>query len=453
VFRVEEVARIVGGELVGSGEAVPEGCAADSRRVARGSLFFALPGARADGHAFLSDAFLRGACAAVVSQHSKPPAGRGLVVVRDVGSALRALAEAWRATFSIPIVAVTGSNGKTTTKALVAHLAGGTFRTYAAPENYNTEIGLPLALLGVPSDAELGVFELGADRPGDIMPLAELLRPTAAILTSIGPSHLEQFRTTAAVAEEKWNLVRALPAGARAFVNADSAELRALADAAVSRSILAAGLEHGAVRARLLDAVPRLTLAVDEPPLSLKTTLVGEQNGTNLLLATLCAASLGVPPPTLEERARTFRSVPHRMEVKAARFGSLIDDTYNANPSSMAAALRVVARFGDRRANRAVVFGDMLGLGERSEELHRDIARLALALPVGIIYPVGELASAALEAENDARVRLLQRGAIAADLVAQWEGQGDAAVLVKGSRGVRLEDIVAEILRLAPYGS
>ncbi len=450
MFSVEEIARIVGGELAGCGTAVPKGFAADSRRVAPGHLFFALSGAKADGYAFVGDAFSRGASAAVVAQPSQPPPGRGLIVVRDVGSALQMLARAWRARFCIPIVAITGSNGKTTTKALVAHFAGRTFRTYAAPENYNTEIGLPLALLDMPADAELGVFELGADRPGDIAPLAKLLRPTTAILTSVGPSHLERFKTTTAVAEEKWNLVRSLPPTARAFVNADSTELRALAAANPSGVLVTAGLAHGAVRARLLAAVPRLALAVDEPPLSLKTALVGEQNGTNLLLAALCAASLGVAPATLEERAGTFRPVAHRMEVRAARFGVLIDDVYNANPASMSAALRALALFSDRSAKRAVVFGDMLGLGERAEALHDDVARLALELPIGLVYPVGELARAAFAARNDERVRILAREDIAVDLVGRWARERDAAVLVKGSRGVRLEDLVDAILRAAP---
>jgi UDP-N-acetylmuramoyl-tripeptide--D-alanyl-D-alanine ligase len=372
------------------------------------------------------------------------------VVVDDVGAALRRLAEAWRARFAIPFVAVTGSNGKTTTKALVAHLARGTFAAYAAPENYNTEIGLPLALLGMPRETELAVFELGADRPGDISLLARLLRPSVGLVTSVGPSHLEAFGTTAAVAEEKWNLVRLLEADGCAFANADSPELLRLAAAEPREGLVTAGIEHGTVRGRILSAVPHLALALDEPPLQLDTALLGEQNATNVLLAALCALHLGVPARAIEERARTFRPIAHRMEARPAGFGQLVDDVYNANPASMSAALRVVARLSDAPEKRAVVFGDMLGLGSETARLHRDVARLALGLPIGRIYPVGELSRAAFSAERDDRVVLMEREAIARDLTAAWAGASGAAVLVKGSRGMKLETVVEEILRLAP---
>ncbi len=454
MFSIEEIARIVGGRLVGAGTSVPTGFVADSRRTAPGDLFLALPGTRTDGHAFIDDAFSRGACGAVVLNRFLRPSGpRPLVGVDDVGSALRVLASAWRDEFSIPIVAVTGSNGKTTTKALVAHLAGGTFRVHAARENYNTEIGLPLALLAMPRGTEIGVFELGADRPGDIAPLAGLLRASAGIVTSVGPSHLEAFGTTGAVADEKWNLVRAMSSDAAAFVNADSPELLALATAERRPNLITAGLAHGAVRGRLVSAVPRLTLAVDDPPLRLETRLVGEQNATNLLLAALCAVRLGVPAALVEERAASFQPVPHRMEPRPVRFGVLLDDVYNANPASMAAALRVLASFGDASTVRVVVFGDMLGLGEQTAALHDEIARFALGLSIDLFYPVGERATAAFRAADDARVRFVDRDAVAADLVEYLRRETDAVVLVKGSRGMQLEKVADEILRLAPYDS
>ena len=453
MFSIEEIARIVGGRLVGAGSPVPTGFTADSRRVTSGDLFFALPGARTDGHAFLEDALSRGACGAVLSDDARRPARpQAFVFVADVPDALQALARAWRSRFSVPIVAITGSNGKTTTKALVAHLTEGTFATHVARENYNTEIGLPLALLAMPQGAQLGVFELGADRPGDIALLARLLRPSIGLLTSIGQSHLEAFSTTEAVAAEKWDLVRALPPDAAVFVNADSPELLALAATERRPNLVTVGLAHGEVRGRLISAVPRLVLAVDAPPLRLETGLIGEQNATNLLLAALCAVRLGVPPAAAEKRAATFRAVPHRLESRPTRFGLLLDDVYNANPSSMSAALRALASFGDASTVRAVVLGDMLGLGDRAAPLHADIARLVLDLPIDFVYPVGESATAAFRATADARIRWVDRETIAADLVERLGRETDAVVLVKGSRGMRLEGLVDEILRLASPG-
>jgi UDP-N-acetylmuramoyl-tripeptide--D-alanyl-D-alanine ligase len=450
LFSIGEIARIVRGELVGDGVLVPTGFAVDSRRVAPGDLFFALPGARVDGHAFLEEALARGACGAVLADLARrPDASSPMLVVDDVRRALHDVARAWRTQFSIPIVAITGSNGKTTTKALVAHLVGGTFAVHVAQENYNTDIGLPLALLAMPTGTEVGVFELGADRPGDIALLVRLLRPSMGLVTSIGQSHLEAFGTTERVANEKWDLVRGLPPGAAAFVNADSPELSALAASEGRPSLLGAGLAHGEVRARILTAVPRLALVIDDPPLRLETDLVGEQNATNLLLAALCAHRLGVPPSILEERAATFRAVPHRMERRPVRWGILLDDVYNANPSSMSYALRTLAAFGDASTRRAVVFGDMLELGKPSAALHDEAARFALGLPIDLVYPVGERAEAAFGALADSRVHPVERGRVAADLVGRLEGETNAVILVKGSRGMRLEEIVEDILRLA----
>jgi UDP-N-acetylmuramoyl-tripeptide--D-alanyl-D-alanine ligase len=451
LFSIEEVARIVGGEIVGDGTLVPTGFAVDSRRVAPGDLFFALPGARVDGHAFIQDALARGACGAVLSARTRSPASSSpLLVVDDVRQALHDVARAWRARFAIPIVAITGSNGKTTTKALVAHLARGTFAVHAAKENYNTDIGLPLALLAMPTGTEIGVFELGADRPGDIALLVRLLCPSMGLVTSIGPSHLEAFGTTERIANEKWDLVRGLPPGAAAFVNADSPELSALAAAEERPGLLRVGLAHGEVRARILAAVPRLALAIDNPPLRLETDLVGEQNATNLLLAALCAHRLGVSLSTLEERAATFRPVPHRMERRPVRCGVLLDDVYNANPSSMSFALQTLAAFGDASTRRAVVFGDMLELGERSDALHDEVARFALGLPIDLVYPVGERAEAAFSALGDPRVRHVERVRVAGDLIGRLEGETSAVILVKGSRGMHLEEVAEDIVRLAP---
>jgi UDP-N-acetylmuramoyl-tripeptide--D-alanyl-D-alanine ligase len=454
LFSIEEIARIVGGELVGDRGVVPTGFAVDSRRVARGDLFFALPGARVDGHAFLDEALARGACGAILADPARRPVSScPLLVVDDVWQALHDVARAWRTRFSIPIVAITGSNGKTTTKALVAHLVGGSFAVHAAQENYNTDIGLPLALLAMPAGTEVGVFELGADRPGDIALLVRLLRPSMGLVTSVGQSHLEAFRTTERVANEKWDLVRGLPPGAAAFVNADSPELADLAAAEERPNLLGVGLTHGEVRARVLTAVPRLRLAIDDPPLRLETDLVGEQNATNLLLAALCAHRLGVPLATLEERAASFRPVPHRMEPRPVRWGILLDDVYNANPNSMSYALRTLAAFGDASTRRAVVFGDMLGLGERSAALHEEVARLALGLPIDLVYPIGDRAEAAFGALADSRVCPVERGRVAADLLGRLGGETSAVILVKGSRGMRLEEVVEDILRLAPPAS
>jgi UDP-N-acetylmuramoyl-tripeptide--D-alanyl-D-alanine ligase len=182
----------------------------------------------------------------------------------------------------------------------------------------------------------------------------------------------------------------------------------------------------------------------------LATTLVGEHNATNLLLAALCAADLGVPPATIERRAASFHPVAHRMNVRPTSFGWLLDDVYNANPTSMAAALRALAAFGGPETRRAVVFGDMLGLGAQTDVLHDEIARLALGLSIERVYPVGDAARAAFLRTGDSRVRCLAREEISAELARDLAGAGDAVVLVKGSRGMRLELVADELAARSP---
>jgi len=452
VLSIPELAATTRGALLRETTDVPSGCAVDSRRVVAGDVFFALPGARTDGHVFLDEAFQRGAVGAVVlPARPLPASARNVIVVSDVLAALHAAARAWRARFGIPLVAITGSNGKTTTRNLLTHLLDGTFAVYSPPENYNTEIGLPAALASMPAESEVGVFELGTEKPGDIALLADLLRPTAAIVTSVGESHLGGLGSLDAVATEKWSLVEALPSDGAAFVNADSLHLRALAVASARVGLVTVGLQHGAVRGRLMRSVPRLEVEVADPPLRLSTQLVGAHNATNLLLAAACAHRLGVPTRRIEERAASFLPVEHRMQPRAARFGVVLDDSYNANPASMAAAVETLAGYGGAGARRVFVYGDMLGLGGVEEARHREIAELAARLGIDEVYPVGARAGTGCEAvARSLTVQFIEPGRLAAHLAAHLGRETSAVVLVKGSHAVGLDQLVQDLLALAP---
>ncbi len=448
MFSIRDLAASAGGKVLRSGEGTPTGCAVDSRRVTAGDVFFALPGARTDGHAFLDDAFRRGAVAAVVlPSRPLPPSARNVIVVADVLAALHAVARAWRARFRIPLVAITGSNGKTTTRNLLTHLLDGSFVVYSPPENYNSEIGLPAALASMPAETQVGVFELGAEKPGDIASLADLLGPTSAVVTSVGESHLGGLGSLDAVAAEKWSLVDALPADGPAFVNVDSSPLRALAVASSRPGLVTVGLEDGAVRGRLVRAVPSLEVEVADPPLRLSTPLLGAHNATNLLLAAACAHRMEVPLHRIEERATTFALVPHRMQPRGARFGVILDDTYNANPSSMTAALDVLAAYGGAGARRVFVYGDMSGLGSIETARHREIAELAARLGIDEVYPVGERATAACRATTSLPATFVVRELLASHVAERLKGQRNAVVLVKGSHDVGLDRFVEDLLQ------
>jgi UDP-N-acetylmuramoyl-tripeptide--D-alanyl-D-alanine ligase len=444
MFDVRHIAQIVRGELIRGTDEVPRAFTHDSRRVEQGDVFVALLGARVDGHAFLCEAFERGACGAIVSDRSQAPASsRNLIVVSDPLRSLQTLAAAWRKRLDVPIVAITGSNGKTTTKAFLAHLLRGDYRTHVAPGNYNTEIGLALSVLAMPRSAEVGVFELAADKPGDIRALANLLHPTIGLVTDVGPSHLRGFQTLDAVADEKWHLVRALPPDGLAMVNADSARLRTRARSE-NHTCLTVGLGHGTLRGKVVCSVPRLTIDVGSPALHLESPLIGAHNAANLLLAVAAALKLGVSGPSIERRTRSFSPPHHRLQPLATPFGTVLDDTYNANPASTAAALRVLAALGNASSFRTFVFGDMLDLGNAATRYHRETVRLALDLGIDILFPVGEHAEAACQSAGLDRSVLTDPSSRGCRIRSHLAGTNNI-VLVKGSRALGLDVLVREL--------
>ena len=395
MFSVPQIARLADGRLLNGTETTPGRVIHDSRLVQEGDLFIALKGERTDGHRFLKEAFSRGACGAIVSDRKAvPEAAKNIICVEEPLRALWALAAAWRREHPAAFVGVTGSCGKTTTKAFLAHLLAADKRVFAAPQSYNTEIGLPLALLAMPASAEVGIFEVGASAPGEIAPLAELLSPHIAILTMAGRAHLEGFVDPSAVAKEKWALVNALDEEGTAIVNADCRTLNPFVRAWKGR-LVSFGLTSGTLRGTLAGTFPRLLIDIDEPRLRLCVPLVGEHNATNVLAAVACALRLGTPPGRIEQRISTFEPIPHRLNLLRTPFGFLLDDTYNANPDSTAAALRVLAALAVPVKRRGFVFGDMLELGEATDRYHREILELALRLGVSPIFPVGEHATQA----------------------------------------------------------
>ena len=422
----------------------------DSRGIAPGDLFVALPGQSADGHTFLEDAFDRGACGALVSDPSAGPEDApNLIVVDDPGSALLRLATARRKALAATLVGITGSNGKTTTRALLAQALRETDddpAIFSAPKNYNTEIGLPLALLAMPETASIGLFELGAECPGDIELLVDTLVPHIGLITTIGPSHLDGFGSIDAVAEEKWRLVEGLPPDGLAVVNADCPRLRDRATRAAVEC-LTVGLNHGEVRARLEAVAPRLILTIDDDPsLYLDVPLAGLHNATNLLLAAVTARRLGTPPEQIEARLRTFTSVAHRLRPIPTSFGTVLDDTYNANPASATAALDVLAQLGSTDAGRLFVFGEMCDLGSDSDRYHDEVLDRALSLELDAILPVGDGATAACRRRPEAVFIESDRSCLAQTIQSHCSDSRAWIVLIKGSRALELEELVDELL-------
>jgi UDP-N-acetylmuramoyl-tripeptide--D-alanyl-D-alanine ligase len=457
---VQDIVRATQGALVSGDLAVPvTGVSIDSRSLAVGEVFFAIKGHRLDGHTYLSEAAGRGsACLVVHELPDEVPPNVPLVLVQDTTKALGRLAAWHRAKFSIPVVAVTGSNGKTTTKELIAAILGTRWNTLRPVGSFNNQWGLPLTLLGLGPDHGALVVELGTNQPGEIAELTALAAPTVGVVTVVAPVHTEFLGSIDGVREEKAGLVRGLPADGVAVLNADdprvasmardtrarvvtfgttAADVRAVGEVTDGREGLALTIEHGGAR-------QRLTL-----PLS------GRHNVTNVLAAAGAGVALGFGLGEIAAGLARARPVKGRCVWRMAGDVRLLDDTYNANPQSVRAALDTVAAHRGG-ARLVVVLGDMLELGVGVEEAHREIGRYAVS-PAGasLVVGMGRHAAALVEAARAAGVVEARHTETFEDTVAFLLKElvpGDL-VLVKGSRGMRMERIVdALVARLARAG-
>jgi len=468
MLTIEELAEVCGGRLARPrGRVCPSGFSIDSRTLRPGEFFIALPGRRTDGHGFLADAFAQGACGALVRAAALDafPVGIGhnLIAVADTTSALQQAAHAYRDHFRIPLAAVTGSAGKTTTKELLAHLLGQAgWRVYRSPGNYNSEIGLPLALLNMPCDTGIGVFELALQRPGDIGQLAQILSPTLGIITNIGDAHLGFFRDCRELADAKWELIEALPPDGCAILNLDSSFLCERAGQAPCRVLgYAIDNSRAAVRASEIDdsSLNGLAFTLETPRghWRVQTKLLGRPNIYTVLAAVAASEALGLDMAAVREALAGFNPVDHRLQLRRSpRFGWLLDDSYNASPQATREALQTLARLRVPDHQKVFVFGGMLELGPHSALAHREIA--AAIAQLGVIdrfFGLGPLAAEvgqALLAEHGwpaERVALTERLDDLTKMVSCALSQPRNLVLVKGSRTLEFDRLV-EALQAEP---
>jgi UDP-N-acetylmuramoyl-tripeptide--D-alanyl-D-alanine ligase len=437
-------AGIVGAELLGDGTAGFDAVTTDSRESREGIAFFALDGTRVRGVQFVPLAFGTGCSVVVVPRdwEGEVPPGRAALRVADPREALAALAVRVRESWRCPVIAVTGSSGKTTVKEMTAHVLEARGPVLRSPGNFNTVEGLARTLLEVNVPPDRAVLEVGASRPGEIARLARIVRPTAACVTNVGPAHLSGFGGVAQVAREKTDLLRAVAGGGLRVVDGDD-EL--LLGAAAGLELLRVGFgAANDLRATDVDAGPRGTrFRIASGPRA-ELAVPGAHQVKNALVAVAFGRAHGVPLEEGVERLRTFTGVPGRLAVLDLRGVLVADDAYNANPSSVRAALEWFARIGTP-GRRAVVLGDMLELGERSADYHREIGVAVAAASPDLAVFVGPESRAGFEEASRragaVQVRWASDSAEAAAFVAGWAAPGDA-VLVKGSRGMRMERVV-----------
>jgi UDP-N-acetylmuramoyl-tripeptide--D-alanyl-D-alanine ligase len=455
---ISQIAGLAGASLSGGdGSALVDRVSTDSRTVKRGELFVALRGDRFDGHKFVEGAAREGAAGALVDEKWKGqvPPGFALLRVPDTLAGYHRLAANYRKSLPLKVLGITGSNGKTSTKDFTAAVLSHRFRVTKTEGNFNNHVGLPRTILEATSEHEIAVWELGMNHPGEIAVLARIAAPDAAIITNVGIAHIEFMGSREAIAQEKGALAKAVGANGWVVLNADDPFSAILAAETTARVILA-GTSSGAVYAadiRQSASGAEFTIMEGAHRCRAQVPVPGLHMVQNALLAVAAGRAFGL---SLEECAEGLATAPltkARLQIKEIHGVQFMDDSYNANPDSMKAALRTLVEL-DADGQRIAVLGEMSELGAESERAHREVGVEAATLGIDRLIAIGE--GGALMAEAARKSGLEKSAAVAstaeaAGVLAEIAAAGDL-VLVKGSRAARTERVLEEFAAHQPAG-
>ena len=447
-FSIDDIMRATEGKLlIGDGSSVCEGVSIDSRAVNRGDLFVAIKGAHFDGHDFIEDAISKGA-GAILLQNGKSSSGDvPCVEVDDTERSLGDIASWWRSQFDVPCVAITGSNGKSTTKEMIAAIAGNREEVLKTEGNFNNLIGLPLTIFRWKEDHKVAILEMGMNAPGEIGRLTKIARPGIGVITNVTSAHLEKLHT---LAQAKGELFAAMEGGGVAVVNEEDPWVMKVAGV-YSGERITFGMKNES-NVRFLDVETdgldsttlRISIFGDEYEFGLPVP--GTHNIMNAMAAIAIGCALKIKPQVAIERLSKFKPMAMRFEqIQLANGVRLVNDSYNANPGSMRAAFRTAG--SAKRAGRFIVaLGDMLELGEASYELHKKLGEDAAKMGVNVILTTGDYAEAVVDGAVSAGFNS-KNAKNCSDTneigkILEDELQAGDVLLVKGSRGMRMERIV-----------
>jgi UDP-N-acetylmuramoyl-tripeptide--D-alanyl-D-alanine ligase len=459
---LSEITEAVGGTCRGEPPTVSvSGVTIDSRKVSPGELFFAIPGPRFDGHDFAASALADGAVAAVVAADmaerslARFPAEMAadgwnrLIEVPDTVAALGRLAAFHRRQLSADVIAVVGSNGKTTTKAMIDHVLGARLKGRCSPKSFNNSIGVPLTLLAAQSSDEYLVVEIGTNAPGEIAALGQMAEPNMAVITCVAEEHLEGLGDIEGVATEETSILRTLRSGGFAAVNIDAPEVRERLPEAKATVCTFGRNPDADVVVTEVRYEPPWTHFVVNGRFAYRLSVLGAHNAMNATAAIVVGRRLGFEHEEIAARLETFAALPMRNEIVEIGALTVVNDAYNANPHSAIAALDVLQSIAGRR--RIAVFGEMRELGPRAADLHRGIAERLARYDIDRVVLIGPAA----EMMHDA---LLEQGlsSMCVERCATVEACGEYlsgelrdgdVVLLKGSRAVGLERLIEPMRR------
>ena len=451
---VEDIIKATGGELLTEDSRTFSGASIDSRTIGEGELFFAIRGEKFDGHNFLNEALLKGGGAVVDSRSPAMPENRTIIRVKDTLKALQDFAHFLRMKMDIPVVAITGSNGKTTTKEMLSSILSRRFKTLKNEGNLNNHIGLPLSLMRLEPDHEAVVLEMGMNAPGEIRRLCGIAVPTHGVITNIGTAHLGMLGSYEAIRDAKLEMLDRVGV---AVLNADDVFLmQGVTEVKKFRGeIITFSMKNEsqvmAKNIQTTETGSRFKLEFrDVGTISVDLHIHGTFNIYNALAASAVCFSLGIKIDAIKTALEDFRAVPMRFEITESEGITVINDAYNANPSSMEGSLRELIRPGIG-GRRVAVCGDMLELNEFSEDAHRDLGKLISAMNIDVFIAVGEMMNLAAEecvksksGKSVPEVYTFRNADDAGRDIMNILKAGDT-VLVKGSRSMRMEKIAGRI--------
>lgn len=449
MMRLSQAAEALGAEMSGA-DVRFDAVSTDSRNIVAGDLFVALRGENFDGAAFVETAARAGAVAAVVNADSQGTiAGCPVLRVKDTRLALGRLAAWWRAQFDLPVVALTGSNGKTTVKEMLASIlgkaAGGADAVLATRGNLNNDIGMPLTLLRLRAAHRYAVIEMGMNHAGEIDYLTRIAQPDVALINNASGAHLAGLGSVEGVARAKGEIFAGLKKKGTAVINADDAHAPLWRGLATGHACIEFGLADSAdVRGAWRPEMLGVQMEVETPTgaLQVRLRVPGEHNVHNALAAIAAAVALNIPADKIAAGLEAFGGVAGRLQRKAARRGALvIDDTYNANPASMHAAIAVLAELPGRRI---LVMGDMGELGAEAAAMHAEVGKAAHDAGIDRLLALGELSREAVRTFGDGAQHFDSAEALCEALDAELAA--GVAVLIKGSRFMKMERVVSSCI-------
>ncbi len=449
MMRLTEAAQAIGAGISGT-DVTFSSVSTDTRTLQHGALFVALRGARFDGHDFVRQALENGASAALVDSQFQPQAAgiaddAGLLIVADTRLGLGQLAAAWRKRFDIPLIAVTGSNGKTTVKemlaAILATAAGDAQAVLATQGNLNNDIGMPLMLLRLRARHRFAVIEMGMNHLGEIDYLTHLATPTVALVNNAQTAHVGELGSVENIARAKGEIFAGLRPGGIAVINADDAFAPLWRELNAGRAVIDFGLEHSAQvtgRYELLPASARLEIQLPQQTVQTHLQVPGLHNVRNALAASAAALAVHIEPQVIAQGLAAFKGVKGRLQSKVVLHGAtLIDDSYNANPGSVRAAIEVLAQ---APGEKILVLGDMGELGAEGAQLHAEIGRYAQEKGIDALFCLGDLSRHAAQAFGAGAQHFERIQELLADLENRLSPT--TTVLVKGSRFMEMERVV-----------